>query len=75
VSDENTGSQRQQKPRSSLAGPPINSDFVRALDELVALARQGQKSGSEVYNPSNQWLINHMPVFQNLAVVDLKIFV
>jgi ATP-dependent phosphoenolpyruvate carboxykinase len=66
VSDENTGPQRQQKPRSPLAGPPIDPNFARALDELVALAKQGQKPGCEVYNPPNQWLISHMPIFQDL---------
>jgi hypothetical protein len=36
------------------------------LDALVSLARQGQKPGSEVYNPSDQWLVDHMPIFQDL---------
>src|SRR5918999_3816345 len=66
VSDDNTGTQRQQKPRSPLAGPPIDPNFVKALDDLIALAKQGQKLGSEVFNPSGQWLISHMPIFQGL---------
>ena len=51
---------------SALSGPPINSEFARRLDELVALANQGQRTDSDFYNPPDQWLIGHMPILQEL---------
>lgn len=75
MSTENISPQRQQKPQSPLAGPPINPQFAQALDELVSLAHQGQKPGSEVYNPSDQWLIDHMPIFQDLPQQRQEAFV
>ena len=56
--------------RSSLSGPPINPDFARSLDELVALASQGQRTDSDFYNPSDQWLVSHMPILQELPQAD-----
>ena len=51
---------------SHLAGPPINPAFRRALDEMVQAAKSGQRSDSRLYNPSNQWLIDQMPILQDL---------
>jgi hypothetical protein len=51
---------------SHLVGPPIVPAFLRELDRLVALARRGQKPDSPFFNPSDQWLVSHMPVFQDL---------
>ena len=55
-----------EKPDWTLAGPPIDSAFARALDELVATARQGQPKDSPFFNPSEEWLVGHMRVFQDL---------
>jgi len=52
--------------RSPLAGPEINPEFRRVLDDLVAAARQGQRTDCEVYNPSDQWLKDNMRILQNL---------
>ena len=67
-----TSSSRQsgQGPRSSLAGPPANPAFVEKLDELVALAKEGQRSDSVFFNPPDDWLIGHMPILQDLPHGD-----
>ena len=51
---------------SRLSGPPVNPKFRSALDELVALAHQGQSQQSEVYNPSDDWLTTRMPILDDL---------
>ena len=51
---------------SRLSGPPVNPKFRSALDELVALAHQGQSPQSEVYNPSDEWLTTRMPILDDL---------
>ena len=51
---------------SPLAGPPINPEFEKALDELVALARQGHSPSSAYFNPSDQWLVERMRIFQDM---------
>ena len=51
---------------SRLSGPPVNPKFRSSLDELVALAHQGQSSQSEVYNPSDDWLTSRMPILDDL---------
>jgi hypothetical protein len=58
--------QHQEESKSPLAGPPINPQFARALDDLVGVARRGQRPDCEVFNPSDRWLIDHMPIFQEL---------
>ena len=55
-----------QEAPSVLAGPPINREFARELDELVALASQGQRVDSSLFNPSDEWLISRMPILQDL---------
>ena len=59
--------QGRSESRSALAGPPANPEFVSELDELVALARQGQRPDSQFFNPPNEWLISQMPIFQDLG--------
>ena len=51
---------------SPLAGPPINAKFEKVLDELVSLARQGHSPSSIYFNPSDQWLIERMRIFQDM---------
>ena len=51
---------------SILSGPQNNPQFAEALDQLVALAKRGQDPNSEVFNPSDDWLTGHMPVFQDM---------
>ena len=50
----------------ALPGPVINPAFAQHLDRLVALAKQGQSTGSPLFNPSEQWLIDNIRVFQDL---------
>ena len=66
MAEENTDKQGEAADKSPLAPPQMNPDFNRALDELVALARQGQRPDCENFNPSDPWLIANMPVFQDL---------
>ena len=51
---------------SALAGPPVNPKFKKALDDLVAAAKAGHKPDSQFFNPSSEWLISHMRIFQDL---------
>ena len=52
--------------KSLLEGPPIHEPFAQALEDLVAIAAQGQPSTSELFNPSDDWLVAHMRIFQDL---------
>ncbi len=52
--------------KSPLVGPSIVPEFESALTRLCAIARQGQRSGSPLYNPSEAWIVDKMPVFQDL---------
>ena len=64
---DNIGSaENQPEPLQPLAGPAIDPAFARELDELVALARQGQRPDSDFFNPPNEWLISRMPILQDL---------
>ena len=54
------------KTPSPLAGPGINQKFLNNLNELVKLTHQGHHSDSEVYNPSDEWLIDQMPILEDL---------
>ncbi len=56
------------KPRSLLEGPPAYEPFARALEDLVAVAARGQPSGSEFFNPSDDWLVARMRIFQDLPL-------
>ena len=58
--------QQNQEERSPLAGPAINKSFEKALNQLVALARKGHQPGSQYLNPSDDWLIERMPILQDI---------
>ena len=60
----------QQQHLVPLAAPSVNPDFLKALDELVASARQGQRPDSRFFNPPNEWLYTHMPVLQDMSQED-----
>ena len=55
-----------RKPSFSLAAPAIDPEFGTALDELVAVARDGQRPDSPFFNPSDEWLISQMRVYDTL---------
>jgi len=55
---------------STLAGPSVDPAFAKVLDELVALAKRGHKPDSQFFNPSDEWLISHMRIFQDLPASD-----
>jgi hypothetical protein len=59
-----------EKPDWTLAGPPIHPAFARALNEMVATARQGQPKDSQFFNPSEEWLVGHMRIFQDLPTEE-----
>jgi hypothetical protein len=58
------------KPRSPLDGPPVHEPFARALDEVVSVASQGQPAGAEFFNPSDDWLVERMRIFQDLPLEE-----
>ena len=66
MTEQNSDQLRQAGTRSPLAGPENNPEFIRVLDELVTAAKRGQTTNCEVYNPSDQWLKEHMLILQNL---------
>ena len=70
MADEQTANQGDASHKSPLTPPKANPAFARALDELVSLARQGHKSDSLNFNPSDEWLVNNMPVFQGMSGED-----
>ncbi|MBL4579391.1 MAG: hypothetical protein JKY05_02960, partial [SAR324 cluster bacterium] len=61
-------SERQQQ--SLLAAPDVNPEFLRELDQLVGLARIGQKPDSRYFNPPKEWLFGHMSVLQDLPEAE-----
>ena len=60
----------QPDGKSPLAGPEIVPEFEAALTRLCAVARQGQRTDSDLYNPSEEWLVGNMPIFQDLPDVQ-----
>ena len=50
VDDNNKDREDGEFSGSVLDGPAVNPAFRKALDELVAVARQGQRRGSEFFN-------------------------
>ena len=70
MAEESTEKNGEAADKSPLRPPRMNPEFNRALDELVALARQGQRADCENFNPANQWLVTNMPVFQDLPAAD-----
>ncbi|MFQ5874140.1 MAG: hypothetical protein ACE5JL_10100, partial [Dehalococcoidia bacterium] len=63
----------QQSEPGPLAGPSINNEFEGSLDDLVALARIGHNRNSDFFNPSDEWLVGLMPIFQDLSLVQDQI--
>ena len=61
-------SESQQQPPSPLAAPAVNPSFLKALDELAGLARQGQPEESQFFNPPIEWLHQQMPVLQDMPI-------
>ena len=66
MADEQTAKRGGAGLGSPLSPPAMNPDFARALDDLVSLARQGHRSDSPNFNPTDGWLVEHMPVFQEM---------
>ena len=60
----------QQQPRSPLSGPAIDTTFENELNDLVALANRGHRQDSAFFNPTDQWLINRMPILQDLPASE-----
>ena len=56
----------QPDGESPLAGPEIVPEFEAVLTRLCAVARQGQRTDSRLYNPPEEWLVGNMPIFQDL---------
>lgn len=44
----------------------MHEPFARALSALVAVAAEGQPETSEFFNPSDDWLVANMRIFQDL---------
>ena len=57
----------QPDGKSPLAGPEIVPEFEAVLTRLCAVARQGQRTDSRLYNPPEEWLVGNMPIFQDLS--------
>ena len=66
MTDEQTGKQGDAGLKSPLTPPAKDEAFAKALDELVTLARQGHRPDSDNFNPSDKWLVDNMPVFQDM---------
>ena len=66
MADEQTGKQGDAGLESPLTPPAKHEAFAVALDELVFLARRGHRPDSNNFNPSDQWLVDNMPVFQDM---------
>ena len=56
----------RQSSGSTLDGPPVDPGFSAALDEMVSTGRGGHQPENQYFNPPNQWLIDRMPIFQDL---------
>ena len=66
MADEQTGKQGGAGLRSPLTPPAMNPNFARVLDDLVSLAHQGHRSDSPNFNPTDEWLVANMPVYQEM---------
>ena len=67
MADEQTGKRGGAESRSPLSPPAMNPNFARALGDLVSLARQGHRTESPNFNPTDAWLVENMPVFQDMS--------
>ena len=70
MADDATGLQDEQQTGSALAGPPVNPAFEKALDDFVATAKGGQRPDSKFFNPTSDWLVSHMRIFQDLPLEE-----
>ena len=70
MAQESGGQQNHGQSPSVLDGPAIDPAFSAALDKLVGVARQGHKPASKYFNPPDQWLIDQMPVIQDMPQQD-----
>lgn len=70
MADEQTGKEGGTGKRSPLVPPATIPDFARTLDDLVSLARKGHQPDCENFNPSDEWLVANMPVFQDMSEVE-----
>ena len=61
-----TNSTDRADGKSPLSGPDIVPEFEAALTRLCAVARKGQRTDSDLYNPSEEWIVGRMPIFQDL---------
>ena len=52
---------------SFLSGPSNRTQFLEALDNLVTTAGAGHNSSCELFNPSDDWLKERMPIFQDMS--------
>ena len=59
-----------QSYSSVLAGPLVNPTFANSLDALIEVARTGYTYDTPLFNPSDEWLVNNMSIFQDLSVTD-----
>ena len=66
MADEQTEMRGGTATASPLTPPAMNPGFASALEELVALARQGHRPDTNNFNPSDEWLVGNMPVFQEM---------
>jgi hypothetical protein len=66
--------QPDKQGSSALNGPLTNQEFSTALDELVAIAKKGYDKNSEFFNPSDQWILGQMRIFQSLPENDRNAF-
>ncbi|MFQ6027991.1 MAG: hypothetical protein ACE5Q6_10905, partial [Dehalococcoidia bacterium] len=57
---------KQPAQPSPLAAPSVNGEFDMALDDLVTLAKAGHQRNSDFFNPPDEWLVEHMSIFQDL---------
>ena len=53
--------------RSTLAGPMVEPEFEKALDELVATAKSGHANTTEYNNPNDEWLRKNLRIFQDFT--------
>ena len=61
-----TNSTDRPDGQSPLSGPDIVPEFEAALTRLCAVARRGRRADSPLYNPSEEWIVGKMPIFQDL---------
>jgi hypothetical protein len=51
--------------QSTLSGPTVDSEFEKALNELVHIAKSGHKVKAEFNNPNDDWIRARLRIFQD----------